>query len=193
MDDLPTDDAELLKEELQSLLLMNEVVTIASEPSTATTSASGEGEESPSRGNGNPSGDEGSLSGGTGNSSGDEGSTSGDRGTPSAHVGNPSVDEPLVKMHISVLLPSQTEGESDFGGNNLVSTPLPTELAEVQNALGDHYHQIAQEKEKAFDYISIGVVTLALAMYLVVMGAIVGVAYALRKKKRSGSSDNDTR
>lgn len=200
-DDLPADDADSLEKELQSLLLMNEVITLVSEPDADKTSASGE-EESPSRGEGNSSGEEespsrgdenssgeGSPSGSRENSSGDEKNTSGHREISSGHNGNPSIDEPIVRMHISVSIPSRTEGDSD-GGNSLASTPSPTEVVEQQN-LEAEYPETA--KGVAFDYISIGVVALALAMYLVVMGAIVGAAYALRKKQRSSLSDKDTR
>ena len=132
-----------------------------SEPNTATTTP-GSGEEGKPSGEGNASGKEGNASGEEGNMSGEE---EGDK--------KPYVDEPLMKVHISVALTPQDESENKAN-----------ELAVEQN-----YLAVETAKEKVFDYVSVGVVALALGMYLVVMGAIVGVAYALRKKKRNSQSN----
>ena len=153
-DDVP-DYADLLENELKSLI-STRPDTLVSEPSTATaTPGSGDGRKS--SGEGNASGKEGNASGEEGNMSGEE---EGDK------------DEPLMKVHISVALTPQDESENEAN-----------ELAVEQN-----YLAVETPKEKVFDYVSVGVVALALGMYLVVMGAIVGVAYVLRKKKRNGHS-----
>ena len=155
-DEVP-DYADLLENELKSL--------ISTRPDTEPSTTPGSGEE------GKPSGEEGNASGEEGNASGEEGNASGeDEGDK-----NPSVDEPLMKVHISVALAPQADVESENEAN---------ELAVEQN-----YFAVETAKEKVFDYVSVGVVALALGMYLVVMGAIVGVAYVLRKKKRNGHSN----
>ena len=158
-DDVP-DYADLLENELKSLI-SNRPDTLVSEPNTATTTP-GSGEEGKPSGEGNASGKEGNASGEEGNMSGEE---EGDK--------KPYVDEPLMKVHISVSLTPQDESENEAN-----------ELAVEQN-----YLAVETAKEKVFDYVSVGVVALALGMYLVVMGAIVGVAYALRKKKRNSQSN----
>ena len=153
-DDVP-DYADLLENELKSLI-PTKPDTLVSEPSTATATP-GSGDER------KPSG-EGDASGKEGNASGEEGNTSGEE--------EADKDEPLMKVHISVALTPQDESENEAN-----------ELAVEQN-----YLAVETAKEKVFDYVSVGVVALALGMYLVVMGAIVGVAYVLRKKKRNGHS-----
>ena len=154
-DDVP-DYADLLENELKSLISTTRPDTLVSKPSTATVTP-GSGEERKPSAEGNASGEEGNTSGEEGNTSGEE---EGDK------------DEPLMKVHISVALTPQDESENEAN-----------ELAVEQN-----YLAVETTKEKVFDYVSVGVVALALGMYLVVMGAIVGVAYVLRKKKRNGHS-----
>ena len=161
-DDVP-DYADLLGNELKSLL-STKPDTLMSEPSTATATP-GSGEEGkPSGKEGNAPGKEGKVSGKEGNAPGKEGNMSGEE--------EGDKDEPLMKVHISVTLTPQDESENKAN-----------ELAVEQN-----YLAVETAKEKVFDYVSVGVVALALGMYLVVMGAIVGVAYVLRKKKRNGQS-----
>ena len=160
-DDVP-DYGDLLGNELKSLL-STKPDTLVSEPSTATATP-GSGEEGKPSGEGNTSGKEGNVSGKEGNAPGKEGNMSGEE--------EGDKDEALMKVHISVTLTPQDESEN--GAN---------ELAVEQN-----YLAVETAKEKVFDYVSVGVVALALGMYLVVMGAIVGVAYVLRKKKRNGQS-----
>ena len=160
-DDVP-DYGDLLGNELKSLL-STKPDTLMSEPSTATATP-GSGEEGKPSGEGNVPGKEGNVSGKGGNASGEEGNMSGEE--------EGDKDEPLMKVHISVTLTPQDESENKAN-----------ELAMEQN-----YLAVETAKEKVFDYVSVGVVALALGMYLVVMGAIVGVAYVLRKKKRNGQS-----
>ena len=146
-DEVP-DYADLLENELKSLMLTRPD-TVVSEPS-ATTVTSGSGAEE-------------NLSGEGGNASGEE-----DRDKEL------SVDEPVMKVRISVALTPEGDVESEIEANEL--------------AVDQNYFTVETAKEKVFDYVSVGVVGLALGMYLAVMGAIVGVAYALRKKKRNGQS-----
>ena len=146
-DEVP-DYADLLENELKSLM-STRPDTVVSEPS-ATTATPGSGAEE-------------NLSGEGGNASGEE---DGDK--------EPSVDEPVMKVRISVALTPEGDVESEIEANEL--------------AVDQNYFTVETAKEKVFDYVSVGVVGLALGMYLAVMGAIVGVAYALRKKKRNGQS-----
>ena len=147
-DEVP-DYADLLENELKSLL-STRPDTVVSEPS-ATTATPGSGAEE--------------------NLSGEGESASGEKGGDKEL----SVDEPLMKVHISVALTPEADVESENKASEL--------------AVDQNYFTVETAKEKVFDYVSVGVVALALGMYLVVMGAIVGVAYTLRKKKRNGQSN----
>ena len=146
-DEVP-DYADLLENELKSLM-STRPDTVVSEPSATTATPESGAEEN--------------LSGEGGNASGEE---DGDK--------EPSVDEPVLKVRISVALTPEGDVESEIEANEL--------------AVDQNYFTVETAKEKVFDYVSVGVVGLALGMYLAVMGAIVGVAYALRKKKRNGQS-----
>ena len=146
-DEVP-DYADLLENELKSLM-STRPDTVVSEPSATTATPESGAEEN--------------LSGEGGNASGEE---DGDK--------EPSVDEPVMKVRISVALTPEGDVESEIEANEL--------------AVDQNYFTVETAKEKVFDYVSVGVVGLALGMYLAVMGAIVGVAYALRKKKRNGQS-----
>ena len=147
-DEVP-DYADLLENELKSLM-STRPDTVVSEPSATTATPESGAEEN--------------LSGEGGNASGEE---DGDKEL--------SVDEPVMKVRISVALTPEGDVESEIEANEL--------------AVDQNYFTVETAKEKVFDYVSVGVVGLALGMYLVVMGAIVGVAYALRKKKRSSQSN----
>ena len=146
-DEVP-DYADLLENELKSLM-STRPDTVVSEPSATTATPESGAEEN--------------LSGEGGNASGEE---DGDKEL--------SVDEPVMKVRISVALTPEGDVESEIEANEL--------------AVDQNYFTVETAKEKVFDYVSVGVVGLALGMYLAVMGAIVGVAYALRKKKRNGQS-----